>query len=134
MMKSLRMCAVLAVVALATLSGPRTAGSEPGGLHLNITPFGGYWTWAKQVNLDKKAFFGGRVGIGFGRHLGIEGYYSWLTKHTKYGLGDSLFTPTSGSQSPANDVDVQGYGGDLTLNLFPSIAFNPYVFGGWHEE
>lgn len=134
-MKSLRMCAVLAVVAIATLSATRPASSEPGGLHLNITPFGGYWTWAKEVNLDKKAFFGGRVGIGFGRHLGIEGYYSWLTTHTKYGLGDSLFTPPApGSQSPPNDVDVQGYGGDITLNLFPSIAFNPYVFGGWHEE
>jgi outer membrane protein OmpA-like peptidoglycan-associated protein len=126
------MFVVLAVVAIATLSATRTARSEPGGLHLNLTPFGGYWEWANEVNLDSKAFFGGRVGIGLGRHLGVEGYYSWMTTHTKYGLGDSLFTSTS--LSPQADMEVQGYGVDLTLNLLPSIAFNPYVFGGWHEE
>src|SRR5882672_4445581 len=78
MMKPLRIVTVLAVVAIATLSGTRDAMSEPGGLHLNITPFGGYANWAKDVNLDDKAMFGGRVGLGFGRYLGAEGYYSWL--------------------------------------------------------
>jgi len=132
MMKPLRMFAVLAIVAIATLSMTRTASSEPGGLHLNITPFGGYWDWSKDVNLDNKALFGGRVGVGFGRYLGVEGYYSWMKTHTVYGKGDSLFTSTS--LSPSHDVQVQGYGADLILNLIPSTAFNPYLLGGWHEE
>jgi len=131
-MKPLRMFAVLAVAAIATLSGTREARSEPGGLHLNITPFGGYADWAKEVNLDDKPMFGGRVGLGFGRYLGVESYYSWLKTHTFHGTGDPLYvTP---SVAPASDQSVQGYGADLTLNLFPSIAFNPYVLGGWHEE
>src|SRR5882762_8775015 len=132
MMKPLRMFAVLAIVAIATLSMTRTASSGPGGLHLNITPFGGYWDWSKDVNLDNKALFGGRVGVGFGRYLGVEGYYSWMKTHTVYGKGDSLFTSTS--LSPSHDVQVQGYGADLILNLIPSTAFNPYLLGGWHEE
>ncbi len=133
-MKSLRMCAVLAVFAIATMSATRPAMSEPGGLHLNITPFGGYANWAKDVNLDNKPMFGGRVGLGFGRHLGVEGYYSWMKTHTNYGSGDSLFVVTPASLSAPSDQSIKGYGADLTLNLFPSIAFNPYVLGGWHEE
>jgi OOP family OmpA-OmpF porin len=133
-MKTLRMFVVMAVVASAILSGARTASSEPGGLHLNITPFGGYWQWGNEVNLDNKAFFGGRVGIGFGRYLGIEGYYSWMHTHTEFGIGDTLFIPTPPSLSPDSEQELQGYGADVTLNLLPSIAFNPYVLAGWHEE
>src|SRR5678815_2670845 len=133
MMKLLKLFSVaLTVLALQGLSAPERARSEPGGLHLNLTPFGGYAKWAKDVNLAGKPMFGGRVGLGFGRHLGVEGYYSWMTTHTDYGTGDSLFT--SASLSPETDQSIKGYGVDLTLNLFPSIAFNPYVLGGWHEE
>jgi len=133
-MKLLRMFAVLAVVAISSMSATRTAMSEPGGLHLNITPFGGYRDWDSGVNLDSKALFGARVGIGFGRYLGIEGHYSWMSTHTEFGLSDSLFFPPGGSLSPPTDVEVQGYGADLILNLMPSTAFNPYLLGGWHEE
>ena len=58
----------LSFMLLGGLLSPRPASSEPGGLHLNITPFGGYATWAEEVNLDDKAEFGGRLGIGFGRY------------------------------------------------------------------
>jgi len=133
-MKPLRMFAVLAVAAIGTLSGTRDARSEPGGLHLNITPFGGYADWAKDVNLDGKAMFGGRVGLGFGRYLGVEGYYSWLNTHTRYGNGDSLFVGSPASRSLRSNQSIRGYGADLTLNLLPSVAINPYVLGGWHEE
>lgn len=133
-MRPLRMLAVLAVVSIATLSATRIARSEPGGLHLNLTPFGGYWDWSKKVNLANKPFYGGSAGLGLGRHLGIEGYYSWMKTQTGYGLGDSLFIPVGGSLSPSKDMNLRGYGGDITLNLLPSSAFNPYVLGGWHEE
>ncbi len=132
MMKPLRMCAVLAVVAIATLSATRVARSEPGGLHLNVTPFAGLWDWAQEVNLKSKVFYGGRVGIGLGRYLGVDGYYSWMPTQTEYGIGDSLFR--SSSLSPSADMKAPGYGADLTLNLLPERAINPYLFGGWHEE
>ena len=132
-MKLLKLFSVaLTVLALQGLLPPERARSEPGGLHLNLTPFGGYAKWAKDVNLAGKPEFGFRAGLGFGRHLGVEGYYSWMTTHTDYGTGDSLFTFPS--QTAETDQSIKGYGVDLTLNLFPSIAFNPYVLGGWHEE
>jgi len=129
-MKPLRMLAVLAVVMVATMAPTRTANSEPGGLHLNITPFGGYWDWGKEVKFDNDAFFGGRVGLGLGRHFGVEGYYSWMkTKGT-----DAAFALPGGTPGLGREMELQGYGGDLTLNLIPSTAFNPYLLGGWHEE
>ncbi len=132
-MKSLRMSfVVLAALLLQGSLAPGVARSEPGGLHLNLTPYVGYGTWAKDVNLADKPMFGGRVGLGLGRHLGLEGYYGWMKTHTEYGTGDSLFT--AASLSPQSDQSIQTYGADVTLNLFPSIAFNPYVLGGWHEE
>jgi outer membrane protein OmpA-like peptidoglycan-associated protein len=133
-MKPLRTLAVLAVVTIATLTGTRVASSEPGGLHLNLTPFGEFATWGKDVNLDDKPGFGGRVGIGLGRHLGVEGYYGWMKTHTEYGSGDSLFLVTPASLTAPSDQSIQSYGADVILNLFPGIAFNPYVLGGWHEE
>ena len=131
-MRPLRKLFVLAVVAIATLPAARTAQSEPGGLHLNLFPFAGYATWSKDVNLKNKFMYGGLVGLGLGRYLGAEGYYSWLKPQTVYGSGDSLFT--AASLSPRSTQTTKGYGADLTLNLLPSLAFNPYVLGGWHEE
>ncbi|MGH7723838.1 MAG: OmpA family protein [Candidatus Eiseniibacteriota bacterium] len=111
---------------------PGSARSEPGGLHVNITPFGGYGVWAKDINLANKAMFGGRVGVGFGKYVGLETYYSWMMTRTEYGNGDSLFV--ANSTSPRSDQTVNGYGLDATVNLLPSTSFNPYVFAGWHEE
>lgn len=130
-MKTMRMWfVVLTALVLQSLAGPGTARSEVGGLHLNVTPFGGWAQWAKEVNLDDKAHFGGRVGLGLGRHLGVEGYYSWISTQTEHGT--TLYTTTS--VAPSTKMKVKGYGADLILNLLPSSGFNPYLLGGWHEE
>src|SRR6187200_674123 len=114
-MKSLRTaCVMLTALLLPVLCAPTTAQGEPGGLHLNITPFGGYGDWAKDINLASKAMFGARVGVGFGRNLGIETYYSWMHTRTEYGSGDSLFT--ANSFTAPSDQSIKGYGADLTLN------------------
>ncbi len=132
-MKSMRpLFAMFTFVLLSAIVTPGPARGEPGGLHLNLTPYAGYGVWAKDINLANKATFGGRVGVGFGRYLGVEGYYGWMHTRTEYGTGDSLLT--ANSLTPSADQSIKLYGLDLTLNLFPSIAFNPYVFGGWHEE
>jgi len=132
-MKSLRMSlVVLAVFLLQGPSAPGTARSEPGGVHVNITPFIGYGTWAKEVNLDDNLTYGARLGLGFGRRLGVEGYYKWMKTNTIYGTGDSLFT--ADSRSPQTDQSISGYGADLLLSLFPSSRVDPYLLGGWHEE
>jgi hypothetical protein len=133
MMKSLRKAIVLvAATSAAFLAAPRHASSEVGGVHLNVTPFVGYGDWAKEINLDNKAYFGGRLGVGIGPYLGVEGYYGWMGTHTEYGTGDSLFSAPS--TSPRNTIDLQLYGADLVLNLIPKSKFNPYLLGGWHEE
>lgn len=124
----------LSFMLLGGLLSPRPASSEPGGLHLNITPFGGYATWAEEVNLDDKAEFGGRLGIGFGRYIGIEGYYAWMNTTTKSGPASVLYVETPPAVGPDEEVDIQRYGADLVLNLIPGSFFNPYILGGWFED
>ena len=134
-MVRVRTLCLAALVVLAGLSVPRAGRGEIGGLHFNITPFGGYREWANEANLDSKALFGGRLGVSMGRYLGVEGYYSWMSSETKYGTGDSLFFPPGEPPlTPNASLDVQGYGLDVIVNLLPKSAFNPYIFGGWHEE
>jgi hypothetical protein len=133
-MKSFR--TIVFALSLAVLGGAwfsRPAQSEPASLHLNITPFGGYSDFAKEVNLDDRPEFGGRLGIGFGRYIGIEGYYAWMSTHTKSGSADSLFVAGPAGR-PEENVTVSRYGADLILNLIPSSGFNPYILGGWFED
>ncbi len=132
-MKSLR--TIFFALAVTALLAPAMARSEVGGFHLNITPYGGYADWAKEVNLENRALFGGRLGLGLGRYIGIEGYYSWMTSETRYGLGDSLWMPSPAPVgNPTTSLDVQRYGADFILNLIPGSGFNPYIFGGWFED
>lgn len=134
-MKSFRTIVfALSVAVLGGAGASRPAHSEPGGLHLNITPFGGYSDFAKEVNLDDRPEFGGRLGVGFGRYLGIEGYYAWMSTHTKSGSADSLFVSAPPSLAAQEDVDIQRYGADVVLNLIPGSGFNPYILGGWFED
>src|SRR5690242_5428061 len=75
-MSRLRMiCVALATMLLPLLTPPGMARAEVGGLHLNITPYGGYGVWAKEVNLTNRGLFGARVGVGFGPYIGVEGSY-----------------------------------------------------------
>ena len=113
---------------------PRPASSEPGGLHLNITPFGGYATWAEEVNLDDKAEFGGRLGIGFGRYIRDRGLLRLMNTTTKSGSASVLYVETPPPVGPDEEVDIQRYGADLVLNLIPGSFFNPYILGGWFED
>ena len=132
-MNRLRMGLIaLAMLALQVFAPPGTARSEVGGLHLNITPYGGYGVWAKEVNLNNRGMYGGRLGLGFGRYIGIEGSYGWMKTRTEYGTGDSLFTASS--FTPSTQQSVHLYGVDLMFNLVPKSGLDPYVFGGWHEE
>jgi outer membrane protein OmpA-like peptidoglycan-associated protein len=129
-MARVRTLGVAALAILVGITAPQAGRGEIGGFHVNITPFGGYREWANEANLDSKMLFGGRLGLMMGRYIGVEGYYSWMTSETKAGI-DSLFLPFGAA---GTDLDVQGYGADVILNLIPGSVLNPYVFGGWHEE
>jgi len=132
-MNRLQTClAALAATAALALTLPVTAPAEVGGLHLNVTPYGGYAVWAKEVNLANRGMYGVRAGLGFGRYVGIEGSYGWMKAHTLYGGNDSLFIADSHSASTQQSVKL--YGVDVVLNLVPKSGFDPYVLGGWHEE
>lgn len=128
---------IVFALSLAVLGGPwapRLVRGEPASLHLNITPFGGYSDFAREVNLDDRPEFGGRLGIGFGRYIGIEGYYAWMSTHTNSGSADSLFVASPASQAGKENVTLSRYGADLVLNLIPGSGFNPYILGGWYED
>jgi OOP family OmpA-OmpF porin len=132
-MNRLRLTLVaLATLLLPALTLPGAARSEVGGLHLDLTPYGGYGVWAKEVNLNNRGLFGGRVAVGFGRYFAVEGSYGRMKTRTLYGTGDSLFT--FGSLTPGTQQSLSLYGVDLLINLVPKSGLDPYVFGGWHEE
>jgi outer membrane protein OmpA-like peptidoglycan-associated protein len=130
-MRSLRARLVALFIAAIgfAICTPRVGHAEVGGFHVNLTPYAGFATWAKDVNLQDGATYGGRLGLGFGKTFGIEGTYGLSSTKTQVNTG---LNPWVGSAvSPETDADFTHMGGDLQINLAPSSAINPYIFGGY---
>src|SRR5215813_13706890 len=53
----------LTFLAITNLFATQAAWSEVGGVHVDVTPYGGYADWAKEINFENKPFFGGKLGI-----------------------------------------------------------------------
>src|SRR5438046_386983 len=84
--------AALVLAAIACVSVAPKAKAEVAGLHLNLTPYAGFATWDGETNVQDKFLYGGRVGLGFGRYIGIEGTWgrpsprlmtSWAASRTR---------------------------------------------------
>jgi outer membrane protein OmpA-like peptidoglycan-associated protein len=70
------------------------------------------------IKYEDKAIYGGRVGLEFGRWLGVEGTYG--------------FCPTEHTLSPpTGDSDATHIGADLIFNLTRPYRVVPYLLGGW---
>jgi outer membrane protein OmpA-like peptidoglycan-associated protein/opacity protein-like surface antigen len=130
----------LAVLFLAAIGcafiKPSVVRAEVGGLHLNLTPYGGFVAWDGETNLQDRFLYGGRVGIGFGKVIGIEGTWGQSKTETHPGFGGQPYTyPFTISPVPnQQDIKFTHMALDLQLNLAPSSAINPYLFGGWSSH
>ena len=83
---------VVAVVGFVAWT-PRAVRAEVGGFHVNLTPYAGFATFAPEVNLRDKLIWGGRLGLGFGQVVAIEGSYGKSSTETKANLGYRPYRP-----------------------------------------
>jgi outer membrane protein OmpA-like peptidoglycan-associated protein/opacity protein-like surface antigen len=127
--------AALLMVAISCVSVAPAAKAEVGGFHLNITPYGGFATWDEETNVQDKFLYGGRLGLGFGRYIGVEGTWGQSKSQTHDGLGYQPYVsaPAALPFPPTQDMNVTHIGADLVLNLVPNGAVNPYIQGGWAQ-
>lgn len=130
-MRSIR--ARLAALFVATIGfvicTPHVSQAEVGGFHVNLTPYAGFATWAKDTNLQDKLMYGGKVGLMFGKTFGIEGTYGMSASDTQENGGlESYVRAIPGSSV---DADFTHMAGDLQINLAPSSSVNPFIFGGY---
>src|SRR5678815_131347 len=124
--------AALLLVAISCVSVAPAAKAEVGGFHLNITPYGGFATWDEETNVQDKFLYGGRLGLGFGRYIGVEGTWGQTNSKTHDGFGAQPYV-SAPSATPGQDIKATHIGADLVLNLVPNGAVNPYIQGGWAQ-
>jgi outer membrane beta-barrel protein len=132
------LCTRLATLAVAMVGFvvclPGTSHAEVGGVHLNLTPYAGFVTFSEDVNLQDKLIYGGRVGIGFGRVIGIEGSYGKSSTDTKTGFGYRPYVVSPAGLNPSTEAEFTHFAADLNLNLIPSSAIHPYLLGGYSSH
>lgn len=123
-----RLAALFTVVAGFIICSPTASQAEVGGIHVNVTPYAGFATWAREVNLQDKLMYGGRIGIGLGRRLAIEGSYGKSSTDTQSGNGNEPWVESVlGNTVEAKFTHMAG---DLTLNLAPESVVDPYILAG----
>ena len=112
---------------IAVISGPAQA--EIDGLHLTLTPYGGYSLWNNDTNFSDKPMAGGRLGLMFNGYVGIEGDYGFIFGETAE--GSTPYPPSASGLEPKN-ADLQDLGAQIHLNLLPASVINPYLIAGYH--
>jgi len=126
-----RLMVVMIVVMAGVFTLPTATRAQVDGLHLTLYPWFGIGDFARDTNFDDETIWGGTLGLGINKYLGIEGHLGKMNTQTingftHYGIG----APPG---PPPRDVDVLHYGGDLVLNLIPQARLVPYLMAGWAE-
>ncbi len=134
MRRSQARIATLFVVALGLFFCRPTPGfAEVGGFHVNLTPYAGFASWAKETNLQNKAVYGGRAGFGFGRYIGLEGTYGVSSSKTEVNTLDLPYVFPLASTAE-RDSKFKHWSADLLLNLVPTAKVDPFVLGGYSSQ
>lgn len=123
--------AALAIAAIGCSLLTPSARAEVGGLHLNLTPYAGFNAWDGETNLQDKFLYGGRVGIGFGKVIGIEGTWGRNKSETEVGQGAQAYSYPS--VTPQQHSKFTHLAADLVLNLVPNAPVDPYLLGGYSQ-
>lgn len=102
----------LAIMALAETP----AVAQVSGVSYTFSPTYEVVRWDEDLGLEDTALYGGRLGMNFGRYLGLQGFY--LTRSnvdsevSKLGLQDHL-----GTSLIDREFDIENYGASLVLGL-----------------
>ena len=127
-----RLAALISAAIACMLITPSASRAEVGGFHLNITPYAGFNTWAGETNAQDKALYGARLGLGFGKVVGIEGTWGTSSTKTQVDQGSRAFTVPSVTAAE-QDNSFTHTAADLVLNLAPGGSIDPYLTGGWSQ-
>ncbi|HRX52707.1 MAG TPA: hypothetical protein P5571_15160 [Candidatus Krumholzibacteria bacterium] len=110
--------AVVFVFAVACASIPTAYAAEKGvsGVTYTLTPTIEALRWSGDMGLKDTELYGGRLGIGFGRLLSLEGYYLGHNG-TRTDLAGSGLTDGVGGPLLDQDLEARSVGADLVINL-----------------
>ena len=124
--------AALALLGLV-LAAP-AALAQPDGVGLRLTPSAAYIDFSDDAGLGSGLLYGGGVGLSFGEYVELGGSYlfgrNFETDYSLFsGLEEDPALAAQVARLPAQEVDVQRYGGELRVNL-GSGSFFPFLRAG----
>ena len=122
---------IFSVLAVLALIAPQHLQAQVSDVSVIVSPTAGYTFWNKQLNVGNSAFYGARVGFGFGPILELRGNYerSFDLKGKLQGTGWNVANEFAGKLENSK-ITYERIGGDLKLNLWNNARFTPYVIGG----
>jgi opacity protein-like surface antigen len=96
-----------------------------------VSPMIEHTWWNDNLTIDNTAFWGGRVGFGFGPMFEIRSFYqrSFDVQATLRSL-DWKVTDDWADKMVGSHVEMERYGGELKLNLIKSRIFSPFITMG----
>ena len=121
-----RLMVVMIVVMAGVFTLPTATRAQVDGLHLTLYPWFGIGDFARDTNFDDETIWGGTLGLGINKYLGIEGHLGKMNTQTingftHYGIGAPPGPPRSGSSrrsrtrccgAPRASATVPGSGGN----------------------
>jgi outer membrane protein OmpA-like peptidoglycan-associated protein len=125
------LCRTFPLLLLLLIGPPRPAHAQVEGVHATITPYGGWSHFDSGSNLKDKPVYGARLGVMFGRIIGLEGTYGWIPGETNW--GPTLYRPIDKSGLAAVGANVQHFGLDAMFRLPFGSKLSPYVVGGYQQ-
>ena len=125
---------IFSVLAVLALIAPQRLQAQVSDVSVIVSPTAGYTFWNKQLNVGNSAFYGARVGFGFGPILELRGNYerSFDLKGKLQGTGWNVANEFAGKLENSK-ITYERIGGDLKLNLWNNARFTPYVIGGAYD-
>jgi len=120
----------LPLLLLLLVGSPRPVRAQVDGIHGTITPYAGWTHWDSGTNLKDKPVYGARLGLMFGRFVGVEGTYGWIPGETLF--GPTIYRPRDKTNLFAVGASVQHVGGDIML-ILPMGKIAPYALGGYQS-
>lgn len=122
---------ILGVLALFSLTLPLHTRAQVSDLSVVVSPTVGYTFWNNKLNVGNSAFYGARVGFGFGPILEIRGNYerSFDLKGKLKGTGWNVANEFA-DKLENSSITYERWGGELKFNLWNNARFTPYLIGG----
>lgn len=122
---------IFGVLALLSVLLPQRTQAQVSDLSVIVSPTAGYTFWNNNLNVGNSAFYGARVGFGFGPILEIRGNYerSFDLKGKLQGTGWNVANEFA-HKLENSSITYERIGGDLKFNLWNNARFTPYILGG----